>query len=88
MMIMSESSLHAFALTKSLHLRRRNRQFPSNFKPGGPMDFGRLDDDGGPPGAGPYPMYLPEGRFVAEAICERCVSQSRMRSLSIQPGMR
>ena len=55
---------------------RRNRQFPSNFKPGGPMDFGRLDDDGGPPGAGPYPMYLPEGRFVAEAICERCVSQS------------
>ena len=29
-----------------------NRQFPSNFSPGGLMDFSG-DGDGGPPGAGP-----------------------------------
>ena len=48
-----------------------NRQFPSNFSPGGPMNFSGDGDGGGPPGAGPYPLYLPEGQYVMKAISSR-----------------
>ena len=46
-----------------------NRQFPTNFSPGGAMSF---EGSGGTtPGAGPYPMYLPEAQYVVEAITAR-----------------
>jgi hypothetical protein len=46
-----------------------NRQFPTNFTPGGAMSFeGSADTT---PGAGPYPMYLPEAQFVVKAITAR-----------------
>ena len=48
-----------------------NRQFPSGFTPGGPMTFSGGDPGEGPPGAGPYPLFLPEGQYVMKAISER-----------------
>jgi hypothetical protein len=46
-----------------------NRQFPTSWTPGGGMTMSQ--QDGGTPGAGPYPMYLREARYVVEAISAR-----------------